>query len=316
MRLLSAMGYTRVRHYRGGLAEWRELGYPLEGARPPADRSPVRKASPAKRPHPVARLFGRLASLSFGSLLWLWIAVVGACGVAYWLATLGGGVALAEKGLPVGADLNGFLTALYFSAATATTVGYGDVAPVGWVRGVAVGEAAAGLLLFGIVVSKLVSHHQEQLTEEIHRTTFETRLGRVRTNLHLVLTELQGLARLCEDPAALEGPLLARVESAARVFVGELYAVHDLLYRPQEAPDEQILEGILASVAAGLEELHRLLGCLDRRAESATRVRASIAGLGRIARDICADCVPRSYAPRLRGLMDQVQELAGQLSVS
>ena len=28
---LVAAGYTRVRHYVGGLAEWQEAGYPLEG---------------------------------------------------------------------------------------------------------------------------------------------------------------------------------------------------------------------------------------------------------------------------------------------
>jgi len=39
---------------------------------------------------------------------------------------------------------------------------------------------------------------------------------------------------------------VARVEGAAMIFVGELYAVHDLLYRPQLAPDEAVLEAILA----------------------------------------------------------------------
>jgi rhodanese-related sulfurtransferase len=30
-RLLTARGYTRVRHYAGGLADWSAAGYPLEG---------------------------------------------------------------------------------------------------------------------------------------------------------------------------------------------------------------------------------------------------------------------------------------------
>jgi hypothetical protein len=34
------------------------------------------------------------------------------------------------------------------------------------------------------------------------------------------------------------------------VFVGELHAVHDLLYRPQDTPEEAVLEAILAGLAS------------------------------------------------------------------
>lgn len=54
-------------------------------------------------------------------------------------------------------------------------------------------------MLFGSVISKLVSRRQEELTEETHRIAFEQRLGRVRTSLHLVLSEFQTLATMCGD---------------------------------------------------------------------------------------------------------------------
>jgi hypothetical protein len=35
--------------------------------------------------------------------------------------------------------------------------------------------------------------------------------------------------------------------------------------------------------------------------------------MSRLAREICADCVPREFAPSLRTWMDQIQRIAGQL---
>ena len=44
------------------------------------------------------------------------------------------------------------MTALYFSFVTATSVGYGDVVPMGVIRIVAIAEAITGLLIFGSFV--------------------------------------------------------------------------------------------------------------------------------------------------------------------
>ena len=72
----------------------------------------------------------------------------------------------------------GFASALYFSFVTATSIGYGDIVPVGGARVIAVAEAITALLVFGAVVAKFVSHRQEELVSEIHRFTFEERLDR------------------------------------------------------------------------------------------------------------------------------------------
>ena len=78
----------------------------------------------------------------------------------------------------------------------ATSVGYGDVVPVGATRVLAIAEAVTGLLVFGAVVAKFVSRRQDTIVREIHRVTFEERLDRVQTNLHLVLSELQAIATM------------------------------------------------------------------------------------------------------------------------
>jgi urease gamma subunit len=245
----------------------------------------------------------------------VWTAIVAGCGIAYWLLERGSPLSLSSGGAGIGTGGWGLVSAMYFSAVTATSVGYGDIVPAGIARLLAVTESMAGLILFGCVVSKFVSHRQEQLIDNIHHIAFEERLGRVRTNLLLVRAELQATARLCEGHEIAPPEAVARVESAAMVFVGELHAVHDLLHRPQQAPEEAVLEGILAGVTSVFREFLELLACVQaRRAGRTAALAASTTVMARLAREICGDCVPREYAPALRTWMDQIQRMAGDVA--
>jgi len=323
--LLHDLGYRNVRHYAGGLLEWSEHGLPLEAAaprsaaseaaRPAADSTPLRPARVAGLASASNRFIDALANRSVGALFRLWIEIVLLCGVAYWALGWIDYAALTTGGGGVGTGVRGFFSALYFSAVTATSVGYGDIVPSGAARVLAILESIAGLLLFGCVVSKFVSRRQEALIAEIHHIAFEERLGRVRTNLLLVRAELQATARLCEGRDMAPPEALARVDSAAMVFVGELHSVHDLLYRPQETPEEAVLEAILAGLASVFREFLDLLICVKGQpsAERSPALAASIAAMGRLAREICGDCVPRQYAPSLRMWMDEIQRTAGRV---
>jgi hypothetical protein len=240
-----------------------------------------------------------------------------ACGVAYWALAWLAPDDLMANGEPLGRTVAGLWSSVYFSAVTATSVGYGDIVPHGAARVVAIAEAIAGLVIFGCAISKFVSRRQEQLIGEIHRIAFEDRLGRVRSNLLLVRAEIQATARLCEGQDIAPREAVGRVESAAMVFVGELHAVHDLLYRPDNAPEESVLEVILAGLTSVFREFNDLLICVQpQRGRRTPALDASIATMARLAREICGDCVPREFAPALRTWMDQIQRLAGGLEQS
>jgi hypothetical protein len=283
----------------------------VTAAAPPAT---VRRTRRDTRPSASARFVDALADRSVAGLFKLWLAIVVACALVYWGLVRVAPLSLTATGGSVGADGYGLLSAIYFSAVTATSVGYGDIVPNGLARVVAIAESMAGLILFGCVVSKFVSRRQEQLIDDIHHIAFEERLGRVRTNLLLVRAELQATAALCEGREIAPPEALARVESAAMVFVGELHAVHDLLYRPQQAPDEPVLEGILAGLASVFREFVELLSCVQaRRAQRSPALGSSVTVMARLARDICGDCVPREFAPVLRTWMDQIQRMAGEV---
>ena len=333
MSLLRELGYTNVGHYPGGLTEWfasePAVHAGSERTRPPLGADALRTSHPAPRasssaahrtPHDAprtlaARLVDALADRSVGALFALWLEIVLGCGLGYWLlASASPRFALMADGAPVASGLGGLLSAIYFSAVTATSIGYGDIVPAGGARVLAVGEGIAGLILFGCVVSKFVSRRQDELIGQIHRIAFEDRLGRVRTNLMLVRTELQATARLCEGREIPPPEAVARVESAAMVFVGELHAVHDLLYRPQETPEEAVLEAILAGLTSVFREFNELLSCVQvKGAERPRALAASVTDISRLAREICGDCVPREFAPGLRTWMDQIQRMAREV---
>lgn len=310
------MGYQRVRHYGGGLVGWQEAGGVLESGVPRRSGAAVTpsRGTTERGSRTLGGWSDRLVDLagnaSFAALLGTWVGMVLVFGVAYWVLGAAGAIALREDGNPVVADLHGFWTSIYFSFVTATSIGFGDVTPLGAARVLALVEASAELLLFGAVVSKLVSRRQEQLIEEIHRIAFEDRLGRVRTNLHLVLSDLQSVGSECDRAGLAEGRMLQRVESAAMVFTGELRAIHDLLYRPQQDPEEEVLESILAGVAAGLAEFQGMLArCPDAPSRS-PMLRTTFGAMRRLAGEICGECVPRSYAAHLKTWMDRIQEMS------
>lgn len=300
------------------MAEWTEQKGPIEGTSVAGSllRATTVKGQQAlaTRRNWLLSLIDALGDRSIGELLLIWLWMIIGFGVAYWAAGAWQGQGLRVGTTPVEGTAEGLLTAIYFSFVTALSIGYGDVIPVGLMRGLAILEGAGGLLIFGAVISKLVSRRQEELTGEIHRIAFEDRLGRVRTNLHLVLSEIHTIGEMCAVPGARQERILTRVESAAAVFSGELQAIHDLLYRPQQVPEEQVLESILANLAAVFRELNNLLACLSDDHRRSTTLQNSLRCMTTLANDICGECVPRAYAPALREWMDRIQELARKIA--
>ena len=324
MGLLHELGYTRVRDFDGGLAEWSAAGLPLENGDDsfsPKARSATSNSEGRNRVHRFATApkWGAatvewISQRSIGGLLLAWLLINLGCGILYWLVGFAPGHGLRAASGPMGRDGAAILEAVYFSFVTGLSIGFGDIVPFGVARLLAVIQGAACLLVFGSIISKLVSGRQEELTEEIHRIAFEGRLGRVRTNLHLVVSEIQEIAAKCGDGRSTPAGVQTRIESAAAIFTGELRAIHDLLYRPQSAPDEDVLESILAHLEGGLREFRHLLECMTTEFRDAPALVANIRVLGTLANEICGECVPREYAPHLKVWMDRIQAHARELT--
>ena len=314
MSLLDELGYTRVTHFPGGVQAWKDAGLRVEHGMPTppplVTRSPIpRRPVRIRRDRWVAfvDLFERRTT---ADLVWLWLGTIGACALFYWLLARVGIGALLEGGAPIATGMRGFASALYFSFGIATSAALGDIVPTGALRTLASIEAVAGVVLFGALVSKILSRRQEEVLNEIHLIAFEDRLERVQSDLHLALIELQNITQLCRTPGVPEEQIRARVDSASGICLAELRTIHALLYRPQDAPGEAMLEGILASLAGVMQELRDLVACLSGRSPYLTR---NIDSLTRLAEEICADCVPRRYASNLGEWMNRIQSVAREL---
>jgi hypothetical protein len=67
-------------------------------------------------------------------------------------------------------------------------------------------EKVMGLVLFSSLISKMLGNQQEEVLTEVYRLTFENRLGRLRTNLHLVLSELSRSQMTAPTAAGPDSP--------------------------------------------------------------------------------------------------------------
>lgn len=258
-------------------------------------------------------VLGFIERLSTFQLFLIWIGAVVLSGFGYWLGALVGEHGLVEGGTPVGASLKGMGSALYFSFVTATSVGYGDIIPVGFARVIAVIEAVVALLAFGAVIAKFVSHRQDELVREIHRVTFDERLDRVQSNLHVVISELLSLSSICEAPTMPLQRVSIRLDSAVLLFLAELRTTHDLLYQPRLLVEEGVLGSILANLSSALEVLAQLLACLPASFARSQPLKIALGNLTHLAEDICGNCVPHDYTPRLVFWMDRIRDTSRRI---
>lgn len=313
MGLLREHGFELASDYAEGLEGWI-----AEGGRLERDDESRRLRVGQRTRAPLPSLRGALGSVirllertSSRVLARASVVMVILFAAAYWLLSASEAHGLLEQGERLGCDLQSLPEAFYFSAVTATTLGYGDVTPMGLSRLLAVIEAIAGLMLFGAVISKFLSQRSEALVSETHHLAFEERLGRLRTNLHLVIAEFDELTKRCEVQGVDRRGVVRRMRSAVVLLVGELRSVHALLYRPQEDPSEEALLGILAGISTALESLIQLRQSFKE--DPAPDLEQPLTRLRSVAEEICGDCVPREYAGPLREWMDRVRETAQRL---
>jgi len=317
--LLRSLGYTRVREYPGGMEEWTERGGRIERA-----ALAVRKPAPVRPAGRLDRLRKALARLSpaaafawasdqsLRALFGIWLAISAFFALVYWVAG-NGGAGLVSGDATIGADLLGLNTAFWFSIATAMSADYGDVAAIGWMRLVVLVETAVGLVLFTALVSKILDDQQEEVLNEVHRLTFENRLGRVRTNLHLMLSELAEIADDCSKPAVPPRRLRARTESVAMIFAGEMQAVRELVHDRPRDTGGAALETLVACLAAGLQELADLLTCLPSGQKRSGPLRRSLRSIAQLGGDLCGACSIPPLSPAIQSWIDRIHRLCHAL---
>ena len=89
--------------------------------------------------------------------------------------------------------IDSVLSAMYFSAVTLTTLGYGDISPLGWGRIVAVFLAITGLTIVAILIGKVSSERQSSLLLLIHTSDVERRMSSFTKEVDEYMVEISHL---------------------------------------------------------------------------------------------------------------------------
>ena len=126
-------------------------------------------------------------------ILVLWLALIFSFSIIFFFLSFSDSNALYYLGIPVEKGFEGFLSALYFSFVTATTLGYGDIHPVGLARLFSVIEAIIGFFILAFFVSKLVSIKQEKLLRMVYDISRYERISRLKSANYLSRNELDRL---------------------------------------------------------------------------------------------------------------------------
>jgi hypothetical protein len=215
-----------------------------------------------------------LEKTSFMQIFAIWLCIVILFGTAYFLLSSSTGNSLISRGDPLVSNTEGFFDSIYFSFITATTLGYGDISPSGISKLFATLEAIIGLIMFGIIVSKVVSVKQDVVLEEIYDISFKENLNRLRSALYLFREDLNKIifkienkyitAREINDLWVVMTTLDTTLIDTYKVLCPERKAKHEYY----KTVDGMRLELIFNSIRLSLSRLLDLLLLLNRNGYS------------------------------------------------
>jgi hypothetical protein len=140
-----------------------------------------------------------LDKISFTQIFLLWIMITVSFGILYFLMSISPSNAIQYRGAVVNSNVAGLVNSIYYSFITVTTTGYGDISPNGLSKLFAIFEVVFGVIIQGIVVSKLVSFKQETILEEIYSINYEEAFTNYRRGLSLVRTDIVILLEKIEN---------------------------------------------------------------------------------------------------------------------
>ncbi|PMH14966.1 potassium channel family protein [Vibrio splendidus] len=234
---------------------------------------------PHKKDHLTTSLGRRIDSMSYINLLIATVSIWFAAGLYFFFATYykqGMNIdpnCIIEKSkdcidLSWGEVLS---SAMYFSGVTLTTLGYGDISPIGFGRVVAVLLAVSGLTIVALLIAKISSERQSSLLLLLHTSDVERRVSDFvmqidsyttfilesskDQNTDLTYKNLRGLRSLLE---AVNSYITFHVNQAMFLEIGTEPAIKSLMSKMGDV--HPVLES-LSTMAVATEKIEN--NCLN-----------------------------------------------------
>lgn len=146
------------------------------------------------------RLVKFLDRISFSQTFLLWLMVIVLFSVIYFILSYNPANSLMYRDDVIEPNSKGLMNSVYFSFITATTLGYGDIAPTGLIsKFFAAAEVVIGLIIWALVISKLVGVKQEIILEEVYDISYEEMIDRQRSALYLFRSDVNKVIEKIES---------------------------------------------------------------------------------------------------------------------
>ena len=221
----------------------------------------------------------RALPYSAGFLLLVTLAFAG---LYTWLTPCGNGVKVGDE-IPTNF---GFTNALYFSIVTVSSLGYGDLRPVGWSRFLASVQVILGLSSMGVMIAALTSRQLSHLVSRLFASDVRKRLAELSTSFDDLEVQFEVLLRnisqvYAPTPTAPHEDRSADSQTVIPEFGDPSAALSEVSantynYFLDEAPEghffdlvpERALEKLLRSILDALLMLSQCLVSLPFRSEN------------------------------------------------
>ena len=205
----------------------------------------------------------------YAAYLLLWISVIIIFAILYWLLSYVPGHG-SDQIAAASDTWHRFLIALYFSVITGATVGYGDVLPLGFSRGLAAFEGILSFILLAVFVSRIASRKQDAAIEGIHSLARDSLFNNFRHGLFIARKDLDTILSKIEQETTLTERDWKNIRTAFRQMhtqidnVPQLYAVG----RSGGVIDEDHEQLVLDSVERSLRRASELILLLESKGTS------------------------------------------------
>lgn len=210
-----------------------------------------------------------LQECTFVQLFYLWVLLGIGFGSVYYLVSLMPQNALLYFNKPLAHGLFDFLDMIYYSFVTLTSTGYGDIVPLGLSKIVTVAEIFCGLVVFGFLITKLVSTRQEKIIEQLYDVSFKEKVDKMRSMLYFYKTNVSRIVDRVKVTSLIRRSDIIKLESSVDGLNNSINDIKNFLVAENKRSivkvDDLTLNLMFNSLNSSVSKINEILKLFDEK---------------------------------------------------